>query len=61
MAKPSDSDERPAAPGPARNGDAAREARLAAALRVNLRRRKSASRLAGAAANQTPADEGSDQ
>ncbi|HEY7852685.1 MAG TPA: hypothetical protein VIB82_06895 [Caulobacteraceae bacterium] len=61
MAKPSDRDERPAAPGPAGKGDAAREARLAAALRVNLRRRKSASRLAGAARNQSPADGESDQ
>ena len=61
MAKPSDSDQRPAAPRPVVKGDAAREARLAAALRTNLRRRKSASRLAGGAVNQTPADEGGDQ
>jgi hypothetical protein len=44
MAKPSVPDERhaapPAPPGPAVKGDAAREQRLAAALRANLRRRK---------------------
>jgi hypothetical protein len=52
----------PAAPrAPASKADAGREARLAAALRSNLRRRKSASRLMGSPRNAAPADEGSDQ
>ena len=59
MAKPSTSDERSAAPakaaGPAVKGDPAREQRLAAALRANLRRRKvGAVRAKSAAGEGTP-------
>ena len=48
MAKPTANEQRPAAPanpsGSALKGDTARELRLAAALRANLRRRKAGAR-----------------